>query len=65
MCTWEQPESREMPSLRQRLPAMMERIWQPSIKNGAAAAGKPFDDFDRRLNVVRPPARNFLLKPRD
>ena len=42
MCAWEQPESREMPSLRKRVPAMMERIWNPT-------ADKPFDDFDHRL----------------
>ena len=29
MCAWEQPEKLEMPSLRNRLPAMAERIWNP------------------------------------
>ena len=51
LCAWEQPESRELPSLRKRLPAMMERIWQPSIKNGLASSGRPFDDFNRRLTA--------------
>ena len=42
MCVWEQPESLEMPSTRHRLPAMMERIWNPD-------AHKNYEDFDRRL----------------
>jgi len=45
MCAWEQPEALEIPSLRHRLPAMMERIWNPT-------AGKTFEDFERRLSVV-------------
>jgi hexosaminidase len=44
MCVWEQPESLEMPSTRHRLPAMMERIWNPSV-------GKSYEDFDRRLGA--------------
>ncbi len=27
MCTWDQPEILEIPSLRKRLPAFIERIW--------------------------------------
>ena len=30
MCAWEQPEKLELTSLRSRLPAMAERIWNPS-----------------------------------
>lgn len=45
MCAWEQPESAEIPSLRNRLPAMMERIWSPE-------AGRTFDDFARRQAVT-------------
>jgi hexosaminidase len=42
MCAWEQPEKLELPSLRNRLPAMAERIWNP-------AASKTYQDFARRL----------------
>lgn len=45
MCAWEQPAAVELPSLRKRLPAMMERIANPS-------AGKSFADFDRRLTAT-------------
>ncbi len=42
LCAWEQPERLELPSERHRLPAMIERIWNP-------AAGKSYPDFERRL----------------
>lgn len=42
MCAWEQPERSELPSLRLRLPAMAERIWNPE-------GGKVYSDFARRL----------------
>ena len=57
MCTWEQPEVRELPSLRKRVPAMMERIWNP-------AAGRSFADFDRRL-TSSDHLLDSLLKPHD
>ena len=41
MCSWEQPESVEIASLRRRLPAMAERVWNPSAK-------RPYADFARR-----------------
>lgn len=41
-CAWEQPETSELPNERHRLPAMIERIWNPS-------AGRTYADFDRRL----------------
>ena len=44
MCAWEQPEKAELPSLRLRLPALAERIWNP-------AANKAYPDFARRLEV--------------
>jgi hexosaminidase len=44
MCAWEQKESQEMPSLRERLPTMIERIWNP-------AANKAFENFNRRLSA--------------
>ncbi len=42
LCAWDQPERLELPNERHRLPAMIERIWNP-------AAGKSYDDFERRL----------------
>ena len=42
MCSWEQPEMLEMPSLRFRLPAMSERIWFDK-------AGKTFAEFQSRV----------------
>ena len=42
ICAWEQPERLELPNERLRVPAMIERIWNP-------AAGKSYDDFERRL----------------
>jgi len=45
MCAWEQPELVELPSLHNRLPAMAERIWNPT-------ADKDCRDFLRRLEAT-------------
>ncbi|MCY2930631.1 MAG: family 20 glycosylhydrolase [Planctomycetota bacterium] len=45
MCAWEQPELQELPSLRHRLAAMSERIWNPD-------AGRTFADFKDRLRAT-------------
>jgi hexosaminidase len=45
MCAWEQAEQTEVPSLRQRLPAMSERLWNPD-------AGRNYQDFATRLNAT-------------
>ena len=45
MCAWEQPGSAELPSLRQRLAAMSERIWNPD-------AGRTVADFTERLRAT-------------
>jgi len=42
MCSWEQPENIELSSLRLRLAAMSERIWNPG-------AGKTYADFSNRV----------------
>jgi len=47
MCAWEQGELLELPSLRQRLAAMSERIWSPD-------AGRTFADFSERLRATDP-----------
>lgn len=41
MCSWEQPQAIEVSSLRTRLPAMSERIWNPD-------AARSYDDYVRR-----------------
>ncbi len=43
MCSWEQTEDKELPSLRQRLAAMSERLWNPGFNKG-------FDEFSTRLD---------------
>lgn len=45
MCAWEQPDQVEIPSLRRRLPAMSERIWNPDAK-------RDFKDFAARLSAT-------------
>ena len=42
MCSWEQSEAIEVSSLRKRLPAMCERIWNPD-------AGRSVADFSKRV----------------
>lgn len=42
MCSWEQPQWSEIPSLRNRAPAMSERIWNPD-------SGRQYADFSRRF----------------
>ena len=42
MCAWEQPQEREIPSLRERLPAMAERLWRANTKG-------TYEDFAKRL----------------
>lgn len=44
ICTWAQPDAAELPSLRRRVPAMSERIWNPS-------SGRTVEDFLNRLEV--------------
>ena len=45
MCAWEQPESAELPSVRERLASMSERTWNP-------AAGRAYADFAGRLRAT-------------
>ena len=42
MCAWEQIQEKELPTLRERVPAMSERIWNPAIN-------RPFTDFSSRF----------------
>jgi len=45
LCAWEQAEEIEVPSLRRRLPAMSERLWNPD-------ANRSYQDFAARLDVT-------------
>jgi hexosaminidase len=45
MCAWEQPAEAELPSTRERLHAMSERIWNPD-------AGKTYADFAARARAT-------------
>ena len=45
MCAWEQTDLLELPSLRHRLAAMSERIWNPDAK-------RTFADFTERLRAT-------------
>lgn len=45
MCAWEQAEELEIPSLRKRLPAMAERIWNTS-------GPLPYEEFLQRMELL-------------
>ncbi|MCE5279360.1 MAG: family 20 glycosylhydrolase [Planctomycetaceae bacterium] len=45
ICSWEQADPDELPSLRQRLAAMAERTWNPH-------AGRSYADFAARLKIL-------------
>jgi len=45
MCSWDQAEDQELPSLRQRLAVVSERLWNPDFDNG-------FNDLSARLRVT-------------
>ncbi len=54
MCAWEQTEAVELPSLRHRLPAMSERVWNPD-------AGRDYTDFAARLEGLDAKLSKLLL----
>ena len=45
LCAWEQPDEVEIPSIRKRLAAMSERLWNPD-------ANRDFEDFAARLSAT-------------
>ena len=45
LCSWENPQETVIPSVRKRLAAMSERIWNPQ-------AARSFDDFTPRMKVT-------------
>lgn len=52
MCAWEQPQEREIPSLRLRLPAMAERVWNPRFRGSFADFGRRVKGTDRFLEAI-------------
>ena len=56
MCAWEQPSLTELPSTRERLHAMSERIWNPeagkTYGDFAARAGKTDRLLDRLVGII-------------
>lgn len=54
ICAWEQPEQAEIPSLRLRLPALSERLWNPD-------SGRDYKDFADRLTTGLDPMLTKVL----
>lgn len=52
MCSWEQTEEKELPSLRQRLAAMSERLWNPSFDEGFAEFSTRLDRTDKKFTAL-------------
>ena len=52
MCAWEQPDSVEIPSIRKRLPAMMERIWNQEEKIPYEQFATYLEQTDQRLSKL-------------
>jgi len=52
MCSWEQTEDKELPSLRQRLAAMSERLWNPDFNEGYAQFLTRLDRTDKNLTAL-------------
>lgn len=52
MCSWEQAEEVEVPSLRKRLPVFMERIWNTEKQIPFEEVSKRVDILDKRLSIL-------------
>ena len=52
MCAWEQSEVVELPSTRRRLPAMSERVWNPSANRTYADFAGRLESTDRLLDSL-------------
>ncbi|AUP78698.1 family 20 glycosylhydrolase [Flavivirga eckloniae] len=52
MCSWEQQDKVEIPSLRRRLPALNERIWNTSKKVSYEVFMKHLDSTDEKLSLL-------------
>ena len=67
MCSWEQPANIEIPSLRQRLAAMSERVWDHKTRRTFADFSNRLENTDAKLTkLLQPPAnavREIALTP--
>lgn len=61
MCSWEQSEEVEIPSLRKRLPVYMERVWNTDKKISFEQAMKHIDVLDDRLSKLLDDSRQDSL----
>ena len=52
MCAWEQPEKVEFPSLRMRLPALNERIWNTEKQVPYEVFIQKLDETDKKLSLL-------------
>ncbi|MEM7511842.1 MAG: family 20 glycosylhydrolase [Bacteroidota bacterium] len=52
MCAWEQPEEAEIPSLRKRIPAFAERIWNTEQQITYEELMKRMDALDQKLSLL-------------
>ncbi|MDW3649841.1 MAG: family 20 glycosylhydrolase [Bacteroidia bacterium] len=52
MCAWEQPEEAEIPSLRRRVPAFVERIWNTKGNLSSEELLKLIEANDQRLSLL-------------
>jgi hypothetical protein len=57
MCAWEQPQAVEIESLRTRLPAMSERIWNPNADRSYSDFAQRSAAADRLLGRLMPSIR--------
>lgn len=61
MCSWEQPEETEIPSLRKRLPAFVERIWNTEQKMDFWAFKKQLEQIDPTMSLILGDSRQDSL----
>lgn len=52
MCAWEQPEEAEIPSLRKRVPAFAERIWNTEQQITFEELMKRMEALDQKLSLL-------------
>jgi len=59
MCSWGLPEAAELPSLRERLAAMSEKVWNPAADVALGEFFKRLEQTDQRLDKML-----FTARPR-
>lgn len=61
MCSWEQRDEIEIPSLRKRLPVFVERIWNTEAQVPFAEVSTRVDLLDNRLSILIDDSRQDTL----